>query len=147
MEHIPVFALIACAAAVVALACGCLCLMLALRARTENRQHLALAIEMDGRLTAIKQDVEQVARRTAEQRDRLAQIEAREWRRAAQEEPVEAACVSALPARQSLSERRRRVLRLAQRGLDTRTIAETLGVPQGEVALIVGLNRARAEAE
>lgn len=149
MEHIPFFSLIACAAAVVALACGCLCLVLANRARAENRQHMALAMELDGRLTSFKQDLEIVSRRNSEYRDRLSQIEAREWRKAVQEDPLEPAFTVPAPTapRPTPTDRRHRVLRLAQRGLDTRTISETLGVPQGEVSLILGMNKARAEAE
>lgn len=147
MEHIPVFTLITCAAAVVALSCGCVCLMLALKARRESQHHLAVAVEIDGQLATVRQELQTVSQRAAEQRDRLAQLEAREWRRAVQPEAEEVVSAAAAPARQNVTERRHRVLRLAQRGLDARTIAETLGLPQGEVALIVGLNKARAEAE
>jgi DNA-binding NarL/FixJ family response regulator len=153
MEHIPVFSFVACAAAAVALACGCLCLMLALKARAEKQNHLALATEMDGRLATVMEDLEEVSRHAAEQRQRLARLEARESRVPAPPEfaasafAAPAAHPAAQPAKQSVTERRHRVLKLAERGLDARTIAETLGVPQGEVALIVGLSRARREAE
>lgn len=147
MEHIPVLSFVACAAAAVALACGCLCLVLAARARAEKQNHLAVAKEMDGRLTTVRQDLEIFSRRAAEEWHRLAQLEARESQRVVQPEFAEAVFAAPTPAKPSLTERRHRVLRLAQRGLDARTIAETLGVPQGEVALIVGLSKARAEAE
>jgi DNA-binding NarL/FixJ family response regulator len=153
MEHIPVFSFVACAAAAVALACGCLCLMLALKARAEKQNHLALATEMDGRLATVMEDLEEVSRHAAEQRQRLARLEARDSRLPAEVEfaasafAAPAAHPAAQPAKQSVTERRHRVLKLAARGLDARTIAETLGVPQGEVALIVGLSKARMEAE
>jgi hypothetical protein len=39
-----------------------------------------------------------------------------------------------------MTERRHRVLALARRGLDAMSIAETLGVPYGEVELIISLS-------
>lgn len=42
--------------------------------------------------------------------------------------------------RTSMIQQRYRVLALARRGLDIATIAETLGIPHGEVELIIALN-------
>lgn len=42
--------------------------------------------------------------------------------------------------RESFTERRHRILTLAQRGLDIKTISARLGVPLGEVALIIRMS-------
>lgn len=46
----------------------------------------------------------------------------------------------------SMTERRHRVLVLARRGMETEMIAETLGVPKGEIELIISLSSLKAAA-
>ena len=59
------------------------------------------------------------------------------------EEPV-AEPSADVPAKPSITERRHRVLRLAQRGQDAKQIAATLGMNYGEVELMIGLHTAAA---
>ena len=145
MEQFHLFAAIACAASGMALACGSVCLVLALRARRASGNLLALAVEMEGQLGAFKQELETLAQRGAEQRQRLALLESRSRVRRPESEPAASLPVFEGSAKPTVTEKRYRVLTLARRGLDVSTICETLSLPHGEVALIIGLSRTQEE--
>ena len=120
----------------------CLCTGLVLHARAQARDGLALALSLEGELQSMSQDLDTVRERAADQGRRLAWLESRLRTGGAPppEAPAESEAVPA--AKQSITERRHRVLSLARTGLDPASIAATLGVPHGEVELIIGLSKA-----
>ncbi len=154
MNELPLSQIIAAASIAAAVACGWLCLRLARQAREAMQHLLAVASEHEGELTSVKQQLSRASQFAAEQTRRIAWLENNRQEGARRAQPVEAA-VSApssftLPqaqatARLSMTERRHRVLSLARRGLDVGLIATSLGLPHGEVELIIELNKAAAE--
>lgn len=150
MNQLPVSHIIAAASVSAAIACGWLCLRLARQAREAVQHLLAVACEHEGELTSVKRQLSTVSQSAAEQTRRIAWLETTRRPAGIQEEPVAAASQfvapqSPQPARLSVTERRHRVLALARRGLDVGVIATSLGLPHGEVELIIELNKAAAE--
>lgn len=122
---------------------GCLAFY-AWRAQRLAQRSLAHATMMNARVAGLEQQVERLLHQQANHSPRLDWLETRvrteelnrNARRAEEEElPTD-------PARLSITERRYRVLTLAKRGLEAEQIAATLGVPHGEVELIISLNAA-----
>ncbi|MFN0087985.1 MAG: DUF6115 domain-containing protein [Blastocatellia bacterium] len=131
------FLAVICAPAAV-VCCGVLAAA-AWRARSAAAHSLAAASAMAKRLGAAEKKVEAVAHQASDQARRIAWLESR-LRRRNSEVVSEAVDRPADPAQTSITERRHRVLSLSRRGMDAELIAETLGVPHGEVELIVSLN-------
>lgn len=149
MNQLPVSYIIAAASVSAAIACGWLCLRLARQAREAVQHLLAVACEHEGELTSVKRQLSTVSQSAAEQTRRIAWLETTRRPTGVQEEPVAASQFVApqlpQPARLSVTERRHRVLALARRGLEVGVIATSLGLPHGEVELIIELNKAAAE--
>ena len=156
MNQLPLSQIIAAASIAAAIACGWLCLRLARQAREAMQHLLAVASQHEGELTSVKQQLSRVSQFSAEQTRRIAWLENNRQESARRAQPVEAVApaassftvpqVLAQPtARLSVTERRHRVLSLARRGLDVGLIATSLGLPHGEVELIIELNKAAAE--
>ena len=131
--------LIALAGLLVSLGAGVAVVVLARKLREANNSQQLLATDMDYRLHEIRHNLEAVAQHTSAQLQRIAQPLP-----AAQPptpEPAMAATAAAPTGpRQSVTERRHRVLTLARRGMDIRAIAQTLGMPHGEVTLIIRMS-------
>ena len=125
---------------------GLACFALARKLNEVTHKHQVLATEMDYRLHEIRHNLDAVAQQTAAQLQRLAQP-----RPLAQPQPQPSAAepagavvaAQAAGARQSVTERRHRVLTLSRRGMDVKAIAQTLGMPHGEVALIIRMSNPR----
>jgi hypothetical protein len=131
--------LIACASLVLSLLAGLACLALARKWRDAENQHRLLATDMDYRLNELRHHLDAVAQHTTAQLQRIAQPLPRAEPRAP--EPAVATATAAPPAtRQSVTERRHRVLTLARRGMEVKAIAQTLGMPHGEVGLIIRMS-------
>ncbi|MDX2030107.1 MAG: hypothetical protein SF339_05535 [Blastocatellia bacterium] len=123
-----------------AAAVGCGLLAWALwRARCEAARSLAAASAMGRRLAVAEKKVEAVARLASDQARRVASLESRLPRKRLGALP-ESADKPKSPAEASITERRHRVLALSRRGMSAELIAQTLGVPHGEVELIISLN-------
>lgn len=128
-------------AAAAATLLGALALIGALKSRAEARRTLAVMLQMENELNDLSRDLDAASRRSNEYARRIAWLESRFGLGTLQEvEPAPAAAEQPAPAKPSMTERRHRVLSLARRGLDARAIASTLGVPHGEVDLIIGLS-------
>ncbi|HKX27688.1 MAG TPA: hypothetical protein VJ302_08345 [Blastocatellia bacterium] len=121
---------------------GCIVLAVTVyRLRQTVQRSLASASQTAKRLAAVQRRLDEVSRHAAERAGRIAWLEARA-RREQTDDSVPAPPEPAAAARTSMTERRHRVLALTQRGMDPATIAETLGVPYGEVELIISLSTA-----
>ena len=125
---------------------GLACFALARKLNEVTHKHQVLATDMDYRLHEIRHNLDAVAQQTAAQLQRFAQP-----RPPAQPQPQPSAAepagavvaAQAAGARQSVTERRHRVLTLSRRGMDVKAIAQTLGMPHGEVALIIRMSNPR----
>src|SRR5205085_12038098 len=117
--------------------CGLLAVV-ANRARRTATQSLEITSELAERLAAAERRSEEIIRQRADQARRIAWLESK-VRQGKQGSPVADSDPKAT-AQTSMTERRHRVLSLSRRGLDAMSIAETLGVPYGEVELIISLS-------
>jgi DNA-binding NarL/FixJ family response regulator len=122
---------------VAAVVCG----LFTWRIRRQAAQSAELASTLAERLAAAEKKLEKATQQIAEQERRLNWIELRARPNRAASESAEDN-KSARKGRPSMTERRHRVLSLARRGVDAEQIAETLGMPYGEVELIISLNSA-----
>jgi len=138
---------------VVSLACAALsfvgmaiALVFVKRAHRDARDTLALALSLEADNVGISRDIDTLTVRVTDQARRVAWLESRVRSRATnantEEKPEEASVDAVTAAKPTITERRHRVLTLARRGQDSKQIAEILGVPHGEVELIIGLSKA-----
>jgi DNA-binding NarL/FixJ family response regulator len=141
MNNPQVILMVVAAACGVAVVCCAVCLALALKARSSAIRNVAVALELEADLMRVKREIEELSQRNEAQACRIAWLESRARSGPARPEPTEGQ-EPADPNRTSITERRHRVLTLARRGVDVNSIAATLGVPHGEVELIIGLNSA-----
>lgn len=132
--------IIALVCALLALAgCG-ICSLLIWRLRRAALYTATALAELDGKLTEHKQELNRLTQRTTDQARRTAWADSRARTNSFDMEATAAGSSAVAPSKLSITERRHRVLSLARRGLDVQSIASTVGVAQGEVELIIGLN-------
>jgi DNA-binding NarL/FixJ family response regulator len=140
----------------VALLVAILATCVSLEARRRVRDVVAVITAHEADLDNLRRQLDAATLRSDELARRVAWLESRvrpSARRTRQEEPA-AAFRSEVPASPNdahtapdlnaatgLTERRHRVLTLARRGMRGNAIAETLGLPHGEVELIINLGR------
>jgi DNA-binding NarL/FixJ family response regulator len=116
---------------------GIACLVLARQLHAAKHSQQLLATALDQQLNEVRHNLEAVAQHTSAQLQRITQPLPQP------RAPQPAATVATTPAadtRQSVTERRHRVLTLARRGMDIKAIAHTLGIPHGEVGLIIRMS-------
>lgn len=120
-------------------------LVVACRARAETERMLAVVLQTEHEVEQLSRDLDKAAQRANESARRLAWLESRRGGAAvaASEAETLAAETTSEPVNEktSMTERRHRVLSLARRGLDAKDISSTLGVPHGEVDLIIELSK------
>ena len=141
MDHLQIISTISMACASLAIAgCGvCLALLLKWRANTNNC--VAVMTQLDHELTEMSHDFDTVSRRAADQARRIAWLESRLRPNLTAAVPMASASEPS-NIKLNITERRHRVLSLARRGQDAGTIAATLGIPRGEVELMINLSKA-----
>lgn len=127
---------------------GLACFALARKLNEVAHKQQVLATDMEYRLHEVRHNLDAVAQQTTAQLQRFAQPRTPAQPQAQPQpsapEPVGAVAASqAAGARQSVTERRHRVLTLSRRGMDIKAIAQTLGMPHGEVALIIRMSNPR----
>jgi DNA-binding NarL/FixJ family response regulator len=112
------------------------------RAQRLAQRSLANAALLTARVSGLEQSVERLLQQNSDYGPRLDWIETRVRQTELNKgtRPADKAEPAADPKRQSITERRHRVLALAKRGLEAQQIAATLGVPHGEVELIISLH-------
>jgi DNA-binding NarL/FixJ family response regulator len=142
MDYAQVLILLALICASAAAVCCGLMIAADRRARRSAFRTRSAAAAAEKRLAAAEKKLKMIAAQSSNQARRIAWLELRlrrekpESQPQAADEPVEAED----PSQTSMTERRHRVLSLARRGMNSELIAETLGVPHGEVELIISLN-------
>lgn len=125
------------------IAFGSLVSMIVLFARMRGLKKSLIAFEerYGIEMQEFSRDLDTVSRKCGEHRRRIAWLETRlRPRPSEQDQYVKAAPVQT--EKLTITERRHRVLTLARRGKDPRTIAQTLGMPHGEVELMLNLQAA-----
>jgi hypothetical protein len=126
------------------------CLVSYRQCRVELQNHQELVKELEQYLEQYKQDLEKTSFKVSDYGRRLAWLETRYQRTkrfsndVIEKDPeiIEPKPI-AEPIKTTMTERRHRVLSLAQLGQNAETIAETLGMLTGEVELILHLNTGR----
>jgi DNA-binding NarL/FixJ family response regulator len=111
------------------------------KARRLARAGYALEGDFENSLAEFSRDLDTLSRKAGEQARRIAWLETR-VRPGSKEQPVIAEMLTGTNPKPNITERRHRVLSLARRGQDARTIARTLGMPHGEVELMINLVKA-----
>jgi DNA-binding NarL/FixJ family response regulator len=132
--------LLASASLLLSLLAGLTCIALARKLREATRNQRLLATDLDYRLNELRQHLDAVAQHTTAQLQRLTPPTPRAEPRASEPAVATAAAAPPVSTRQSVTERRHRVLTLARRGMDVKAIAQTLGMPHGEVGLIIRMS-------
>lgn len=103
-------------------------------------------VELENHLAETKTVIEAAERRAADQSRRIAWLETRvRSPKLAKKDILDEPFITTEtsdPAKANITERRHRVLALSKSGQNAETIAATLGMPNGEVELIINLNRA-----
>lgn len=119
------------------------CALLTRSARAEAHRAATVAASAKEALADQSRRAAELSRAIDDQTRRLAWLESRMKGGMAGARPAPVPePVSETPAKPTMTERRHRVLALAQRGQDAETIATMLNMPRGEVELIIDLNRA-----
>lgn len=115
--------------------------VLARKWRSAHHQQQLQVADLNNRLNEMRHHLEAVVQHTNAQFLRLTQpLPTAAPGRAPEPPAAPAATAAAAGSRQSVTERRHRVLTLARRGMDIKAIAQTLGMPHGEVALIIRMS-------
>jgi low affinity Fe/Cu permease len=110
------------------------------KVRRLARAGYALESDFENSQEEFSRDLDTLSRRAGEQGRRIAWLETRA--RTGREQPVAAEMVIGATSKPNMTERRHRVRSLARRGQDALTIAQTLGMPYGEVELMINLLKA-----
>jgi septal ring factor EnvC (AmiA/AmiB activator) len=97
--------------------------------------------DLEETLAKNKETLETNAQRVAEQSRRIAWLETRVRQTKPSSDEVLDDTTPDEALKLNMTERRHRVITLASRGQDAKTIAATLGMLPGEVELIINLNR------
>lgn len=97
--------------------------------------------DLEETLAKNKESLETNAQRVAEQSRRIAWLETRVRQTKPSSDEVFDDTPPDEALKMNITERRHRVITLASRGQDAKTIAATLGMLPGEVELIINLNR------
>jgi hypothetical protein len=108
------------------------------RLRSIHRVTVAFEEAANKELEVLSNEVERLTRQAGEYGRRIGSLENRAQSRTLETDELSVA-VNIKP---TITERRHRVLSLARRGQDPQTIAQTLGMPHGEVELMINLGRA-----
>jgi hypothetical protein len=113
-------------------------LVLFARTRRRFQDWVALGTELNTELADLSRDLDSTSRQSGEHSRKLAWLEARARSRETDARLVDET-VPAVSSKPNITERRHRVLSLSRRGQDPKTIARTLGMPHGEVELMINL--------
>ena len=116
-------------------------LILIASSRRQRREWIDLAQRFDDEITSLSRDLDTASKQAGEHVRRIAWLEARA-RSTQPQAPKPQVEAAPKPQRISITERRHRVMSLARRGQDIDTIAQILGMNQGEVELMLNLSKA-----
>jgi hypothetical protein len=120
-------------------------LLLSMGALSKARQLAKAGHGLEGdfqnSMSDFSRDLDTLSQKAGEQARKIAWLEARA-RSGRKEQSVEPEMVVEGTPKPNITERRHRVLSLVRRGQDVQTIAQTLGMPYGEVELMINLLKA-----
>lgn len=141
MNNPHTLAFLALACSIVSAIVGAAALALYFKAHRRAEDLHAVILQLENEMDAMSGDLDHAAERTNDYGRRVAWLETRIRTSAGATAPPdpEPLFVEDAQTRSNITERRHRVLKLHARGQDARTIAATLGMPHGEVELIIGL--------
>ena len=108
------------------------------RIRRMHNTTVAFEQAANKELDVLSNDVDRLSRQVGEYGRRITSLESRSLSQTPQTDEAPAL----LNSKPTITERRHRVLSLARRGQDAQAIAQTLGMPHGEVELMINLGRA-----
>jgi DNA-binding NarL/FixJ family response regulator len=111
------------------------------KARRLARAGYALEGDFENSTAALSREIDTLSRRAGEQARKIAWLETRS-RSGHNEQPAASEMATGANPKPNITERRHWVLSLARRGQDAQTIAQTLGMPHGEVELMMNLLKA-----
>jgi hypothetical protein len=111
------------------------------KSRKLARAGYALESDSEKSQAEFSRDLDTLSRRAGEQGRRIAWLESRA-RTGRNEQPAADEMFTVTNTKPNITERRHRVRSLARRGQDAQTIAQTLGMPYGEVELMINLLKA-----
>jgi DNA-binding NarL/FixJ family response regulator len=141
MDNLQILLMLSISGISATMVCSVICIALVIKARAETSRTVALAIQLESEIQTLQQTLSTTSQKAADYGRRLAWLETRNRRNAPTPEPIVGSTITTpTQEKTSMTERRHRVLTLAKRGLDARTIASTLGLHHGEVELIIGLS-------
>jgi hypothetical protein len=137
MNHSILQSIIPLACSSLALICAGACLVLLFRTRAANRLMAESLGRAEADLAELSQDLDTVSKKFGELARKLVTLESNASELSFTTATEEAATVTS--QKLTITERRHRVRVLARRGKNAEAIAATLGMPRGEVQLIMGL--------
>jgi hypothetical protein len=108
--------------------------------RRQKRGWLETSKRFDEEIASLSRDLDTASRQSGEHVRRIAWLEARA--RSVQPQTPKLQMETAAKPRVTITERRHRVMSLARRGQDIDTIAQILGMNNGEVELMLNLSKA-----
>jgi hypothetical protein len=137
MNHSTLLSIIPLACSGLALIFAGVSLALWFKARTANRLMAAALNQAETDLAELSQDLDTLSNKCGDLARKIGAIESSASALNFGTAPEES--VSATTQKLTITERRHRVRVLARRGKNAEVIAATLGMPRGEVQLIMGL--------
>jgi hypothetical protein len=137
MNHSILQSIIPLATSSLALICAAVCLALLFKTRAANRLMAESLSRAEADLDELSQDLDTLSKKCGELTRKVTALESNSPALSSGTALEEGATVT--PQKLTITERRHRVRVLARRGKNAEAIATTLGMPRGEVQLIMGL--------
>lgn len=116
------------------------CYQIARKLRETRNSQQVMATDVNNRLSELRRSLESKNSKQELEKEALDFAFSLPTRSMATSAKQSGTAAFASTVRDSFTERRHRILTLAQRGLDIKTISARLGVPLGEVALIIRMS-------
>lgn len=113
-------------------------LVLLTKYRSLAQKHASVSADLSQEVSALSADLDVVSRKAGDAGRKLALMEAKMQSKNLEVVPTD----TAPSAKLNITERRHRVLSLWRRGLNTQSISSRLGLPLGEVELMIDLEKA-----
>ena len=137
MNHSILQSILPLACSSLALICAAACLALLFKTRAANRLMAESLSRAEADLDELSQDLDTLSKKTGELARKVVALESNASALSSGT-PIEEG-VPVTSQKLTITERRHRVRVLARRGKNAEAIATTLGMPHGEVQLIMGL--------
>jgi len=140
--HLQILLPVVLVSAVLALISFVSSLVLFAKTRRLLRGCATLESRFEEELADLSRDLDTASRQSADWGRKIAWLESRVRGGHQEARVTETAATATTNGKLNITERRHRVLSLARRGQDAQTISRTLGMPHGEVELMINLGHA-----